>query len=156
MPMKRIQISRGTSRLRRTPMTRGKRMRSRSTPEAGSVRELENQLDDLTRRVVRLHEMTCFTDGRRGTPDDPLELSHLFGRAQRPTRFDVHPEGGNHTQHRSCNQRHNNDKSIYQDEYIRRYGNEAFEELEFRAHSNRVFTWLELHRMISQREAMLK
>lgn len=155
--MKRTQLKRGTSELRRAPMAPGrKRMKSRSNPEEGSIKALEQQLDDLTRRVMRSHELVCFTDGRPGIPDDPLELSHLFGRAQRPTRFDVHPDGGNHMQHRSCNQRHNDDKSIYQNEYIKRHGMDSYQELDRRAHGSQVFTWLELHRMVSQRESMLK
>lgn len=141
----------------RQPMSRGtKRMKSRGKPDPNSVRGLENVLDDLVRKVLPLDESVCFTDGRRGTPADPLTVSHLFGRAQRPTRFDVHLEGNNHLMHASCNSQHNDDKSIYRDKYIERFGVEAYEDLDRRAHSNRTFDYLELYRLIEQREAMLK
>lgn len=76
------------------PLRCRKPMRKRGgKPEVGSVRDLENTLDALVRKVLPLSEGVCFTDGRPGTTSDPLEVSHLFGRAKRPTRFDVHPEG---------------------------------------------------------------
>lgn len=156
MPMKRSQMRRGDSQLKRSRMVPGrKRMKSRGTPEAGSVRDLENQLDELVRKVLPLSESVCFTDGRPGTQNDPLEVSHLFGRAQRPTRFDVHPDGNNHLQHHSCNSKHNDDKSIYQNAFIERHGEEAYREIETRAHQGGVFEYTELLRMILQRESML-
>lgn len=125
-------------------------------PESGSIKDLERRLDELTRRVLRQDETVSFTSGRRGTADDPLEVSHLFGRALRPTRFDCHPDGNCHMMTHSENQAHNDDKSVYQDEYIRRFGIAIFEDLNARAHSNKVFTFIELHTMITQRESMLK
>lgn len=82
-------------------------------PEVGSIRDLERQLEELTRKVVHRYEKVSFTSGRQGTLGDPLELSHLFGRALRPTRWDVQPDGNCHLQLRSENSAHNNDKSIY-------------------------------------------
>lgn len=125
-------------------------------PKPSSVRDLERQLDSLVRKILRQDERVCFTDGCRGTPADPLEVSHLFGRSQRPTRFDVHPEGNNHLQHHSCNQKHNRDKSIYQNEFIRRFGVEAYNELDRRAHQSSVFEYTDLLRMIEQRKLMLR
>lgn len=122
----------------------------------GTVKDLERQLDDLTRCVLRSDEGVCFTDGRRGMKDDPLELSHLFGRSLRPSRFDVHREGNCHLQHRSCNSRHNDDKSTYRDKFIARFGQEAYDDLDARAHSGSVFDYIHLVGMIEQREAMLR
>ena len=133
-----------------------KRMKSQSEPAPGSVGELENTLDDLVRKVLHMDQKVCFTDGRPGTADDPLEVSHLFGRAMRPTRFDVFPGGNNSLQHRSCNQQHNDDKSTYRKAFIKRYGQEAYDELERRAHQSGKFDYIELHRMIEQRQAMLR
>ncbi len=125
-------------------------------PEKGSVKDLEQTLDVLTREVLRQDERVCFTDGKPGSAADLLQLSHLFGRAQRPTRFDVHIDGNNHMMHESCNNRHNEDKSIYRNEFIRRFGKDTYEKLDVRAHSNRQFDYVDLHKMVEQRESMLK
>lgn len=140
------------------PMSRGtKRMKSRGKPDPNSVRGLENTLDDLVRKVLHRDQKVCFTDGRPGTEDDPLEVSHLFGRAMRPTRFDVFPGGNNCLMHKSCNNRHNDDKSIYRNAFIKRYGQESYDELERRAHQRgATFDYIQLHQMIEQRQVMLK
>ena len=122
----------------------------------GSVKDLERQLDGLTREVLRQDERVCFTDGKPGRPDDPLQVSHLFGRSQRPTRFDVHVDGNNHMMHESCNNRHNDDKSIYRDVFISRFGKDAYDEVDRRAHQGGVFDYVEMLRMIEQRQAMLR
>lgn len=142
---------------RNTPLSRGGRMRSRGgKPEVGSVRDLERTLDDLVRQVLHQTESVCFTDGRPGTADDPLEVSHLFGRSKRPTRFDCHPDGNNHLMHRSCNGCHNSNRSIYLNVFIERCGQDAYEEIAIRAHQGGVFDYLTLHSMILQRQSMLK
>jgi hypothetical protein len=138
------------------PMKTRSRMKARSHPEAGAIRDLENTLDDLTRKVLRQDERVSFTSGRRGTANDPLEVSHLFGRALRPTRFDCHPDGNCHMQTRSENQAHNSDKSIYRDKYIERFGEEAYRDLDRRAHQGEKWTYIELAKMILQRESMLR
>lgn len=150
-------MSRGRSPMGhgRKQMNRSTKMKSYSKPQVG-VRDLERTLDDLTRKVLRQDERVCFTDGRRGTADDPLEVSHLFGRAFRPTRFDVHPDGNNHMMHRFCNRQHNEDQSIYRDKFIERCGQDAYDEIERRVHQGGVFEYIQLLRMIEQREAMLK
>jgi hypothetical protein len=131
-------------------------MKSRSTPAPGSVRDLENTLDELVRQVLHRDQKACFTDGRPGTDNDPLEVSHLFGRAMRPTRFDVFPGGNNCLMHKSCNNRHNDDKSIYRQAFIKRYGQEAYDDLERRAHQKGTFDYIQLHQMIEQRQSMLR
>jgi hypothetical protein len=133
-----------------------KAMKKYSTPDPESTKGLEKTLDDLTRKVLRQDERVSFTSGRCGTAEDPLEVSHLFGRALRPTRFDCHPDGNCHMQLRSENQAHNNDKSVYRNEYIRRFGQEAFDDLDRRAHQPDVWSWMELSKMILHREAMLR
>lgn len=155
--MKRTRMARGTSQMKRSWIKPNRKpLKPRSTPEAGTIKKLEQTLDDLTRKVLREDERVSFTSGKAGTAADPLELSHLFGRAMRPTRFDVHPEGNCHMMTRSENQAHNNDKSIYQNEYIRRFGRDAYDDLDQRAHSNKQFTYLDLYRLIEQRETMLR
>lgn len=139
------------------PMKRStKPMKSKGKPRPGSFRDLERQLDDLVRRVLHKEQNVCFTDGRPGTESDPLEVSHLFGRAMGPTRFDVHPAGNNSLMHRSCNRRHNSNKSIYRNAFIERYGIEAYEELDRRAHQGKPFDYVELYRLIEQRQSMLE
>lgn len=131
-------------------------MRARGKPRPGSFRDLENKLDDLVRKILRRDEQVSFTSGLRGTADDPLEVSHLFGRALRPVRFDVHLDGNCHMMRKSENAAHNNDKSTYRNEYIKRFGRSAYDDLDRRAHSGHVFDYVELLGMITQRETMLK
>lgn len=148
----------GLNRAKRTPQglrKPRKPLKQHRPAIKGSVKDLERQLDELVRRVLRQDERVCFTDGKRGTADDPLQVSHLFGRSQRPTRFDVHHDGNNHMMHESCNNRHNDDKSIYRNAFVARHGQDAYDEVERRAHQGGVFDYVELLRMIEQREAML-
>lgn len=130
-------------------------MKSQGKPRPGSVRDLENILDDLTRKVIHAQEKVSFTSGLSGTADDPLEVSHLIGRSFRPTRWDVHPEGNCHLQRKSENEHHNKDKSVYRNEFIERCGVEAYGELRRRADQGGVFDYVTLLKMIEQRKAML-
>lgn len=138
----------------RHPMTRT-RMKV-NKPREGSVKDLERQLDDLTRRVVLTDETVCFTCRTPGTESDPLELSHLFTRTWRPTRWDVHPEGNCHAQHKSCNNRHEYRPETYEKTFIARLGQEAFDTVRQRADSGVKFEYTQLLAMILQRESMLK
>lgn len=131
------------------------RLKSYRPAAKGTRKDLERILDNLTRKVLRQAEPVSFTSGKRGTEGDPLEVSHLFGRTLTPVTFDYHPEGNCHMMRRSENSAHNDDKSVYRDKYIERFGQEAYDDLERRAHSGRKLTWLELHEMIAEREAML-
>lgn len=150
-------MRRGTSQLTRSRMKQGrKRMKSRGKPEAGSVRDLENQLDELVRRVLRREQEFCFTCGTRGSENNPLQVSHLFTRTWRPTRFDVHPGGNNCMMCKRCNENHEADPMPYRQAFIARYGKDALVEIGIRAQQGGVFDYLALHRMISQREAMLR
>lgn len=126
-----------------------------SPPAKGSRRDLKKTLDDLTRRVVLKNETVCFTCGQPGRPGDPLQNSHLFTRTWEPTRFDVHPEGNNHAQHATENNRHEDAPDAYNNEYVRRFGQDAFDDLERRAHSHTKFGHGELLDMIREREEVL-
>jgi hypothetical protein len=142
------------------PKRRRNRSRYLKTPqgtyaEKGSIRILESVLDDLVRKVLHREQRVCFVDGLPAKPGDPLEISHYFGRARRPTRFDVHPGGNNVLMHRSCNALHNHDKSNYRNAYVKRWGEAALVDLERRANSSAVFDYMTLHAMIQQRQSMI-
>jgi len=126
-----------------------------NAPEVGSRRDLKKTLDDLTRRIVLRNESVCFTCDEPGRPGDPLQCSHLFTRTWEPTRFDIHPEGNCHAQHATENNRHEDAPDAYNDEFIRRFGQGAFDDLERRAHSHAKFGYAELLDMISEREEAL-
>lgn len=130
-------------------------MKSKGKPAPGSVRDLENILDGLVRDVLRKLEPVCFTCNRPGTPENPLELSHLLTRTWRPTRWDVMPDGNNHMQHRSENQAHEANPSVYRDTFIARQGQDAYDDLRKRADQGEKWTYVELHAMILQRQSML-
>lgn len=127
----------------------------RSRPEPDSRRDLEQKLDALTRKIVLRNETVCFTCGEEGRDSDPLQCSHIFTRTWRPTRWDVHEAGNNHAQHKSENDRHEYAPDAYNDEFVRRFGQEAFDDLDVRAHSPGKFMIIELHDMIREREEML-
>lgn len=133
-----------------------KKIKSRGKPKPGSVRDLENQLDDLVRQILRREQAACFTCGTSGSPENPLQVSHLFTRTWRPTRFDVHPGGNNCMMCKRCNDRHESDPVPYRKAFIARHGKEALMEIGIRAQQGGKFDYVELLKMIEQRQAMLK
>ena len=137
------------SQMKRTKMTTSK-------PRPGSVRDLEQQLDDLVRKILRREQDRCFVCGTRGSQGNPLQVSHLFTRTWRPTRFDVHAGGNNCMMCARCNQRHEADPVPYRKAFIARYGKEALLEIGRRAQQGAVWDYVTLLKMIEQRKAMLK
>lgn len=138
---------------RSTPMKRS-RMRH-NPPVKGSVRDLERTLDDLTRQIVLLQEKKCFTC----PATSGLQCGHLFTRTWRSVRWEVEglgPVGANcHAQCSLCNKTHEGVPQIYESAYIDKYGWDAYDDLDRRAHSKHKFTYSELLDMIAEREALL-
>lgn len=121
-------------------------------PRKYSLRYMEDELDRLTGLIVRALEPFCFTCGIGVN----LQCGHLFERRHRPTRWDIHPEGGNHSQCGNCNALHESKPKIYQDVYIAKFGKAAYDELYRRAHSKQKFTPLELESMVDEYSLKLK
>lgn len=101
---------------------------------------LEDELDRLTSLIVRRREPFCFTCGI-GTG---LQCGHLFERRHRPTRWDIDSAGNNHSQCDRCNADHEAHPGIYRKAFIKRFGEQAYRELDERAHSRQKLTYSDL------------
>lgn len=123
---------------------------SKKPPRVMSDRYLRDELDAITSIIVKKLETACFINGcdkRVG-----LECGHLFERRHRHTRWDTHPEGNCHAQCHAHNQEHENNPRLYQDSYIQRYGERAFDDLGNRAHSNQKLTYSDLLEIFEEKQ----
>lgn len=108
------------------------------------------ELDAIASMIVKKLESVCFNigcDKRVG-----LEWGHLFERRHRHTRWDTHPEGNCHAQCHAHNQEHESNPRLYQDSYIQRYGERAFDDLANRAHSNQKLTYSDLLEIFEEKQ----
>jgi len=124
----------------------GKTLREYSAPW------LEARMDDLTRDILHIIETSCFTCGLT----KELQVGHLFERRHRHTRWDVHEKGNNHLQCPNCNYKHEEKPEKYQDMYKRRFGEEAYAELDARAHSRMKIEYIDLFEKWEQMKAQLR
>lgn len=120
----------------------------------GTRRGVEAQLDDAVSLVVRKRTPYCVLCGESDW--ELLECGHLFKRAMRGTRFDVHEGGNNSTLCHGCNQRDNEDHSIYVDYYVRSFTQDSYDELERRAHAEDKRSYFELVELLKDIRAMLR
>jgi hypothetical protein len=126
---------------------------SNKPPRLMSVRYLEAELDALTSLIVRKQEPICFIIGCDKTAS--LECGHLLERRHRHTRWDVDPKGNCHSQCPLHNQMHEAKPEIYQNSFIERFGQQAFDDLVARSRSNQKITYTELLDLYEERKAML-
>lgn len=134
-------------------MLRQVRRYKQKAPRLYSVRWLETRLDELTSGIVRINEQVCFNAGcgvKTG-----LQCGHLFERRHRPTRWDIHPEGNNHSQCERHNFLHEEKPSLYQDSFIERFGERAFDDLANRSRSNTKITYSDLEALYEERKQQL-
>lgn len=111
-------------------------------PRLGSTRWLEAQLDDLTSKIIRHHEQICFNIGC--TETQGLQCGHLLERRHRAIRWDISADGNCHSQCSKHNQEHERDGSLYRESFIKRFGQAAHDELEYRSRSKEKITPIEL------------
>ena len=123
-------------------------------PRVMSERYLTAELDAIVSIIVRKQESVCFIIGCEKRVG--LECGHLFERRHRHTRFDTNLDGNNHAQCPKHNQEHESNPSLYQDSYIQRFGQKAFDELEARAHSNQKLTYSDLLEMFEEKQRELE
>jgi len=105
------------------------------------------KLDMMYSHYIRERDKRCVTCGR--TTD--LTNGHLFSRVNHSTRWD----GRNcHAQCKGCNFRHEFDPYPFNSFFIRKFGQEAWDEL-YREHRTvRKFSNSELAEMISRYEEL--
>ena len=127
-------------------------------PRKGSRRWYVDKLDAAVRRIVKLQEPGCITCDEVDPRE--LECSHFFRRGFEPTRFDVAPDGNNHTQCRLCNRKHGKDRRPYEGWFLKRFGPvrgpAIIKSLDERAHSDRQFTPIELEELLRDVTEKLK
>ena len=149
--LKRSSLKRTSFKAKRSPIRY-------KAPREDSTRDLESQLDALTRKIVVRDAKICFSCGQGPREGDPFENGHLFTRTWRSTRWEVNQliRGANcQPQHRSCNQAHEAHPGPYTRSYIEHFGAQAYVELSRRAASHHKFTFIELLEMIEEREALV-
>lgn len=119
-----------------------------------SDRYLRDELDAITSIIVRKRESVCFIIGCDKRVS--LECGHLFERRHRWTRWDTQPDGNNHAQCPRHNQEHEANPRLYQDSYIRRFGERAFDDLANRAHSNQKLSYSEMLEIFEEKQRELE
>jgi Bacteriophage Lambda NinG protein len=127
---------------------------SKKPPRVMSERYLVAELDAITSIIVRKQESACFIIGCQKRVD--LENGHLFERRHRWTRWDTTLEGNCHAQCPKHNQEHESNFTLYQDSYIQRFGERAFDDLANRAHSNQKITYSDLLELLEEKKLQLE
>lgn len=125
---------------------------STPTTRLGSTRWVEAQLDDLTRKILHLIESSCFTCGST----KELQVSHLFERRHRHTRWNTTEQGNNHLQCPKCNCQHEAFPEKYRNMYTLRFGERAYADLAERAHSNQKITFSDLLELLEEKQMQLR
>lgn len=118
-------------------------------PRKDSRRALKAELDRLTSLIVRLRDQACITCNSRLN----LECSHFFSRSNMGVRFDLL---NTHAQCQICNQRHNTDRTAYENFMVRTYGVEAIQELETRRIEKEKMSDGELKDLILEYKGLLE
>ena len=91
-------------------------------------KKLVEKLDRATSKYIRLRDGACVTCGNVNEPNN----GHLFSRNAHNTRWDISEDGNCHQQCWPCNYAHENDPAPYFIWYIKKFGQEKFDELRFR------------------------
>lgn len=126
---------------------------SNKPPRVMSERYLVAELDAITSIIVRMKESVCFNIGCDKRVS--LECGHLFERRHRHTRWDTSLDGNCHAQCPKHNQEHEQNFRKYQDSYIQRFGERAFDDLANRAHSNQKITYTDLLELLEEKQRQL-
>lgn len=116
-----------------------------------SQRYLEDELDAIVRLILPYLESCCFTCGSKRD----LQVGHLLERRHRHTRWDTSKAGNNHLQCWKCNSGHEAFPERYRTIFIRRFGERAYREIEYRAHSNQKLTYSDLLELLAEKEQQL-
>lgn len=117
-----------------------------------SVRWLEDALDDLTSKIIRVRGAGCVTCPARTR----LTCSHIFTRTWRPTRWDISPDGNCHVQCENCNNANEANPGPLRGYYVSRFGERALEDLARRAHSHDKMGYADLVALWESYKLILK
>jgi hypothetical protein len=125
---------------------------STKTTRIGSTRWVESQLDDLTRKILHLMELSCFTCGSR----KDLQVGHLVERRHRHCRWDTTENGSVHLQCGPCNALHEIRPEKYINMFTIRFGERAYADVLERAHSKQKLTYSDLLALLEKKQTQLR
>lgn len=106
-----------------------------------SRKNLVRTLDKVVSDYIRTRDGRCVVCGTT----ENLTNGHLFSRVAYSTRWE---ELNCHAQCYGCNLRHEHDFYPYQNYFVKRYGQKAYEDLHFRYRQTSKFSNVQLQHMI--------
>lgn len=115
-----------------------------------SEKDIKNELGRLVSKITRLRTSYCVLCGDNNWSQ--LECGHFWHRAMPPTEFDLR---NLNTLCRQCNRRHNEDREPYRKFMLEKLGQDAFDYLEAKAHSNFKMGFVELFNLREEMRLLL-
>lgn len=114
-------------------------------------KKLVKKLDELTSLIVRKNEPVCVVCGS----DYKMGNGHVFSRKSYSLRWDLRPDGNCHNQCWRCNYRHVTDQYPYFDWYIKKFGQERFDELRSEFKTISIIKDWQLKEMVTEYKKIL-
>ena len=100
-------------------------------PKPRIIRDIDDLLDDIVSKYIRLRDEKCVQRGQGGCWG-VLTCGHVFSRNGKSTRWDIAKDGNNHAQCWGHNRAETEDNKPYRNWYKQKFGEEKFKELERR------------------------
>lgn len=117
--------------------------------ENKDYKQLKSTLDKVFSEYIRARDGRCFTCGST----EALSCGHLFSRVSLVTRWH---EQNAHAQCSGCNLRHEYDFAIYEDAFIKRYGQAAYDRLKALHYKSTKISRTELIELIEEYKGKLQ
>ena len=105
--------------------------------------KIVDKLDKIVSKIIRERDGACVVCGSTKA----LGWGHVFSKVAYNTRWDVLPDGNVHTQCWPCNFRHVRDQYPYFSWYIRKFGQDKFDELRRRFKTTKKYKTYELEEL---------
>lgn len=119
-------------------------------PRGDSERKIKLDLEALVSQITRLRTPFCVLCGENNWR--VLQCGHFWHRAMPPTEFDLM---NLNTLCHNCNGRHERNPEPYRKYMLEKLGQEQFDQLEWRAHSNFKMGYVELFNLREEMKALL-
>lgn len=132
-------------------MTRPYARLGSSKPRRDTERSIKLELETLVSQITRIRTPYCVLCGENNW--SVLECGHFWHRAMPPTEFDLL---NLNTLCHCCNARHEYDSEPYRKYMLETLGQEKFDQLEWRAHSNFKMGYVELFNLRLEMRALLE
>ena len=108
--------------------------------------KIVDKLDAIVSKIVRLKELVCVicsSNYKNGA-------GHIFSCGSYSTRWDITPDGNVHNQCWSCNYRHVRDQYPYFNWYIKKFGQDKFDELRRKFKTTAKYKTFELEELFNK------